>query len=72
MRAKLMLPVFLLTVFSVPGFGAGQATDATKKANQAVREYLPFEDQTDFENAMRGFIATIEAGRITGNDGAVV
>ena len=71
MRASLVLPVLLFTIIPVPGF-AGDASDATKKANQAVREYLPFDDQTDFENAQRGFIATLDSGRITGEGGAVV
>ncbi|MBW2242024.1 MAG: MBL fold metallo-hydrolase [Deltaproteobacteria bacterium] len=72
MRASLVLPFLLFfTLFPVAGL-AGDASDATKKANQAVREYLPFEDQTDFENAQRGFIATLESGRITGEGGVTV
>ena len=35
------------------------ATDATKRHQQNVRESLPFEDRTSFENAERGFLATI-------------
>ncbi|MBW2231868.1 MAG: MBL fold metallo-hydrolase [Deltaproteobacteria bacterium] len=72
MRMSLILnPTLILMIFALPAF-AGDASDATKAANQAVREYLPFEDQTDFENAGRGFIATLESGRITGEGGATV
>ena len=72
MRTSLILnSTLILMIFTLPAF-AGDASDATKAANQAVREYLPFEDQTDFENAGRGFIATLESGRITGEGGATV
>ena len=50
---------------------AGVATQATLDANQALRDYLPFDDTRDFENARRGFIATIESGRIELPDGSV-
>lgn len=36
------------------------ATEQTKKANAAVLEALCFEDNRDFENARRGFIASID------------
>ena len=36
------------------------ASEATIAANQAVRDFLPFDDTTDFENARRGFIATLD------------
>ena len=52
---------------SMPG-----ASDATKKANQAVRDYLPFSETLDIDNAKRGFIATIDEGEITADDGTVV
>ncbi len=51
---------------------AGTASDATKAANQAVKDFLPFGDTTDFENAKRGFIANLEAGQIKGSDDNVV
>src|SRR5437868_1304050 len=34
------------------------ATDRTRQANAAVLKELPFDDQTDFESAQRGFIGT--------------
>ena len=36
------------------------ATEATRQAQRRVRESLPFEDRTSFDNARRGFIASIE------------
>ena len=35
------------------------ATDETKQANAALLQKLPFADKADFENAKRGFIATV-------------
>lgn len=35
------------------------ATDTTKKANAAVLQTLPFQDQQDFEDVKRGFIAPL-------------
>ena len=47
------------------------ASTATKAANDALLEYLPFDDRRDYENAERGFIASIDSGRIE-SDGNVV
>ncbi len=47
------------------------ASDATKQTNNALQAYLPFEDTSDFENAQRGFIATLETGRVMTADGGV-
>lgn len=41
-----------------------EATSFTAKANNEVLNYLPFSDQTDYENARKGFIATIDEGVI--------
>jgi linear primary-alkylsulfatase len=46
------------------------ATEATKAANAAVLQELPFGDKTSFELAHKGFIAplpetTIKAARVT-------
>ncbi|MEI0538828.1 alkyl/aryl-sulfatase [Brachyspira pulli] len=35
-----------------------EATEYTKKENEKLKNYLPFNDNTDFENASRGFIET--------------
>ncbi len=46
------------------------ATDHTVSANRSVLEELPFADQTDFENARRGFIADSPNRVITNPDGS--
>ncbi|GAB5487344.1 MAG: alkyl sulfatase dimerization domain-containing protein [Parasphingorhabdus sp.] len=48
----------------------GVATQATKNANAEVAKRLPIADQTDFENANRGFLAKIEKP-ILNADGSV-
>ena len=47
------------------------ASTATKAANDALLDYLPFDDRRDYENAERGFIASIDSGRIE-SEGKVV
>jgi len=65
--------LFAVLLMAVPFLAfAGQATDSTQKANQTVRDYLPFDDDTDFRNAERGFIATLDEGQITTNNGSVI
>lgn len=49
----------------------GTATDATKAVNKQVAGSLPLSDQADFENARRGFIASID-GPIKTSDGRIV
>ena len=49
----------------------GVATEATKAANAKVAARLPIADQTDFENANRGFLAKIEDKQILNEDGSV-
>lgn len=46
-----------------------EASSFTKKANTDVLSYLNFEDKTDYENARRGFIATIPEGNIKDSKG---
>lgn len=45
------------------------ATSYTTKANNKVLNELPFSDQTDYDNAKKGFIATIDAGVIKLDNG---
>jgi len=52
--------------------GRAAPTAFTIAANRAVRAALPFDDDADFENARRGFMAARESARITRPDGAVV
>ena len=47
------------------------ATQATREANQAVLDYLPFADQSDIEAATRGFIATLDDPVIRKSDGGL-
>lgn len=49
----------------------GVATTHTRQANSAVRERLDFSDRRDFEDATRGFIATVDAPAILNEDGSV-
>ena len=50
----------------------GIATAATKSQNESVSERLPIADQSDFEDARRGFIAKIEADAIRDDAGKPV
>ena len=60
-------------VAAAPAFlFAETASDTTKTFNREIRDYLPFSDKTDFENAKRGFIATIDEGEITDSAGNLV
>jgi alkyl sulfatase BDS1-like metallo-beta-lactamase superfamily hydrolase len=49
-----------------------EATESTIEANRAVFESLPFEDERDFEEASRGFIAPLAEGPVTKADGLFV
>jgi len=49
-----------------------EPTSFSKKANEALKSYLPFADKTDYDNARKGFIATIESGEIKDAKGNVV
>ena len=49
----------------------GIATEATRTANAGVAASLPIADQTDFENANRGFLAKIADDKILNEDGSV-
>ena len=50
----------------------GSATDATKAANEAFGARLPLGDQSDFEDARRGFLGAIEGGAIRDDGGKIV
>ncbi len=49
----------------------GEPTAATRQANQQVRLALPFSDRRDFDDARRGFVATLSPLVIKGTDGRV-
>ncbi len=48
------------------------ATSFTKQKQEELLAYLPFADKTDYDNARRGFIATLDAGEIKDDKGNVV
>ncbi|MDN0083919.1 alkyl sulfatase dimerization domain-containing protein [Crenobacter sp. SG2305] len=48
------------------------ATDATRKANDAMANYLPFYNKQDFEDVHRGFIADLPSPVIKGKAGNTV
>jgi len=49
-----------------------EATDATKQHNKQVLQELPFNNKQDFENANKGFIATLPEVKIIGANGNTV
>ena len=49
-----------------------EPTAFSKADNDALKSYLPFSDKTDYENARKGFIATIDSGEIKDAKGNVV
>ena len=51
---------------------SGDATPLTAARNRAVLDALPFADRQDFEDAARGFIATLPEVEITNAQGRVV
>lgn len=52
--------------------GPKDATEATRRAHQKLRETLPAPSAEDFENSNRGFIATIPDARILNEAGHAV
>ena len=53
--------------------GRGEATRATREANEALAATLAWEDTRDFEEAARGLIAPLpDEGRVRGADGGLV
>ncbi|MEP5230969.1 MAG: alkyl sulfatase dimerization domain-containing protein [Alloalcanivorax sp.] len=52
--------------------GPKPAEAATKESNQALKDYLPFSDNTSFELANKGFIAPLPQAMIKGEDGNLI
>ncbi len=50
---------------------AQDASQATKDANNALLDYLPFDDPSDLEAARRGLVATLDDPVIRKSDGAL-
>ncbi|QJB69947.1 alkyl/aryl-sulfatase [Parasphingorhabdus halotolerans] len=69
---KILVSILALSVATIAHAAPpqGVATEATKAANAEVAARLPIADQTDFENATRGFLAKIEKP-ILNEDGSV-
>ncbi|MEE4281511.1 MAG: alkyl sulfatase dimerization domain-containing protein [Pseudomonadales bacterium] len=65
---SLIALVAMATAYASPPEGV--ATAATKKANAEFAARLPISDQTDFDNANKGFLAKIE-NKILNEDGSV-
>jgi alkyl sulfatase BDS1-like metallo-beta-lactamase superfamily hydrolase len=49
--------------------GPGDAEPASRAVNDAFLKALPFEDRADFDDARRGFIASLEGGLVPGPGG---
>ena len=66
---------FLMTVMALMSFGTAtadernDATAATKAANDALLDYLPFQDKQAFKDAHKGFIAPLPQAVIKGQVG---
>ncbi len=49
-----------------------EATSFSETTNDKLLDYLPFSDKTDYKNARKGFIATLESGEIKDTEGNIV
>jgi len=71
MKPTRLTTVFLCGALTTSAFAQEQpkpATDATKKANAAILQELPFGNKQDFEDAQRGFIAPLPDKGVVKND----
>ncbi|CAI2476823.1 Uncharacterised protein [Serratia proteamaculans] len=65
----------VLSAFAIPSWAEvapKEAASATKQANDALYDQLPFSDNTDFANAHKGFIAALPTEIIKGEQGNVI
>ncbi len=65
----------VLSTVTVPSWAEvapKDAASATKQANDALYDQLPFSDNTDFANAHKGFIAPLPTEVIKGEQGNVI
>lgn len=76
-----VFPLYLLTGFALFSLGVSasfsqestrpkQATEFTKQIHDAILRELPFSDRQDFEDAKRGFIASLPGGEVKLPDGS--
>jgi alkyl sulfatase BDS1-like metallo-beta-lactamase superfamily hydrolase len=76
----MLLATCAIAALFLPAFGTlaqdqdarKDATEATKAANAALLDQLPFDDMTDFDDAARGLIAPLPSEMIETADGAPV
>ncbi len=72
------LPAILLVTLSLAPFTssqpqtAGVASEFTRQKNLIVASQLPFDDDSDFKHAVRGFIATHQDGLIRDDNGNLI
>jgi alkyl sulfatase BDS1-like metallo-beta-lactamase superfamily hydrolase len=72
LRTMLILPAMATAFALTPQPLSAQSRDAepaTRAANEAFTKSLPFSDRADFDDARRGFIATVPDGVIAGPGG---
>jgi alkyl sulfatase BDS1-like metallo-beta-lactamase superfamily hydrolase len=72
LRNALALSAVLTALALSASFASAQSRDAepaTRAANEAFVKALPFSDRADFDDARRGFIATLPDGAIAGPGG---
>jgi len=72
MRQLLGLAIIFTITSGALAAAQEPASEFTARSQQAVRDFLPFDDETDFDNARRGFIATLEDKQIVGDAGNIV
>jgi alkyl sulfatase BDS1-like metallo-beta-lactamase superfamily hydrolase len=64
--------VLLHPVFAQDQDARKDATEATKAANAALLDQLPFADRSDFEAAHRGFVAPLPTDTLEGSSGVSI
>ena len=69
MKRKILSIALGLVVVPSTIMAQTAATEHTIHANEAVKTGLDFNDRQDFEDASRGFIATVNASAIMTEDG---
>ena len=71
MNKKLLTMALSLTVIPSIFWAQKPATEHTIRANEAVKTELNFDDRQDYEDANRGFIASIDGNAVLDKEGKV-
>ena len=71
MNKKLLTMALSLTVIPSVLWAQKPATEHTIRANEAVKTELNFDDRQDYEDANRGFIASIDGNAVLDKEGKV-